>query len=237
MLSKLKRQHVDSIAFGLDGVMVLMSLDDLRDNPRLDKLLSQHDVPKSAGTRFQIDLEPVTAAEALTDEEAAATGAAQLGEKLMRVSAHVSYGSTSVDIAPALTGAQVLFDASGLLEAGESATGAEISETVNGKPVSDASDVRRAQEEAAIAGARGETQTNEQLLEVAQELLDSHIRAHGSALIRYDARENALKTGAVVPYTASEERLAAFRALMRTRPYLTAGFVQSGLYGLREKNQ
>jgi len=237
MLSKLKRQHVDSIAFGLDGVMVLMSLDDLRDNPKLDKLLSQHDVPKSAGTRFQIDLEPVTAAEALTDEEAAATGAAQLGEKLMRVSAHVSYGSTSVDIAPALTGAQVLFDASGLLEAGESANGAEVSETVNGKSVSDASDVRRAQEEAAIAGARGETQTNEQLLEVAQELLDSHIRAHGSVLIRYDARENALKTGAVVPYTASEERQAAFRALMRTRPYLTTGFVRSGLYGLREKNQ
>ena len=71
----------------------------------------------------------------------------------------------------------------------------------------------------------------------AQELLDSHIRAHGSALIRFDAGESALKSGAVVPYTASEERLAAFRALMRTRPYLTAGFVQSGLYGLREKNQ
>ena len=237
MLSKLKRQHVDFLAFGLDGVMVLMDLDDLRDNPKLDKLMNQHDVPKSGNTRFQIDLEPVTSAAALTGEESSAAGAAQLGEKLMRVSARVSYGSTSVDIAPALTGAQVLFDASGLLEAGESAPGAGITETVNGKPVSAAADVRQAQEEAAIAGARGETQTNEQLLEVVQELLDSHVRAHGTTLMRYDARENALKTGAVVPYTASEEGLAAFRALMRTRPYLTAGFTQSGLYGLREQNQ
>ena len=41
----------------------------------------------------------------------------------------------------------------------------------------------------------------------------------------------------MVPYTASESNLVMFRAMMRTRPYLTASLSKSGLYGLGEQAQ
>ena len=136
MLNNLGRQNVDYIAFGLDGVMAMVDLEELRSSEAVADLLKQEGISKSSATRFQIDLEPVTADTQLAQSEAGAQEAAQLGEKLMRVSVKVSSGSRRVDIAPVLKNASVLFDASGLLESdlAVTQTGDDVTETVAGSP-------------------------------------------------------------------------------------------------------
>lgn len=87
---------------------------------------------------------------------------------------------------------------------------------------------------AAVAAAKGEAAADEELLDWTLQLLNDHIRLHSTTLLRYDGGEKTLDTTAVVPYTASESNRAMFRAVMRTRPYLTAQLTKSGLYGLGE---
>lgn len=176
----------------------------------------------------------MTADTQLAQSEASAQEAADLGEKLMRVSVKVSSGSRRVDIAPVLKNASVLFDASGLLESDLAVTQAsgDVTETVAGKPVTEDGQDERMQ--AAVAAAKGETAADEELLDWTLQLLNDHIRLHSTTLLRYDGGEKTLDTTAVVPYTASESNRAMFRAVMRTRPYLTAQLTKSGLYGLGE---
>ena len=61
------------------------------------------------------------------------------------------------------------------------------------------------------------------------------VEMNNTTLLRYDDGKKALDTTAVVPYTASESNLVMFRAMMRTRPYLTAQLSKSGLYGVGEQ--
>ena len=89
MLNNLARQNVDYIAFGLDGVMALVDLQELRSGEAVAELMEREGISKSSGTRFQVDLEPVTADTQLAQSEASAQEAAELGEKLMRVSVKV----------------------------------------------------------------------------------------------------------------------------------------------------
>ena len=91
--------------------------------------------------------------------------------------------------------------------------------------------------QAAVAAAKGEAEADEELLDLTLEMLNEHIRQRSTTLLRYDGGEIALDTTAVVPYTSSESSRAMFRALMRTRPYLTTELTKSGLYGLREQAQ
>ena len=160
-----------------------------------------------------------------------------MGEKLMRVSVKVSSGSRRVDIAPVLENASVLFDASGLLESDltSAKTEGDVTETVAGKPVTTAVDAQDERMQAAVAAAKGEAAVDEELLDLTLQLLNDHIRLHSTTLLRYDGGEKALDTTAVVPYTASESNRAMFRAMMRTRPYLTAQLSKSGLYGVGEQ--
>lgn len=236
MLNNLGRQNVDYIAFGLDGVMAMVDLEELRSSEAVADLLKQEGISKSSATRFQIDLEPVTADTQLAQSEAGAQEAAQMGEKLMRVSVKVSSGSRRVDIAPVLKNASVLFDASGLLESdlAVTQTGDDVTETVAGKPVTSGTDGQDQRMQAAVAAAKGEAEADEELLDWTLQLLNDHIRLHSTTLLRYDGGEKTLDTTAVVPYTASESNRAMFRAVMRTRPYLTAQLSKSGLYGLGE---
>ena len=237
MLNNLGRQNVDYIAFGLDGVMVLLDLEELRSGEAVAELMKQEGISKSSATRFQVDLEPVTADTQLAQSEAGAQEAAELGEKLMRVSVKVSSGSRRVDIAPVLENASVLFDASGLLESDltSAKTEGDVTETVAGKPVTTAVDAQDERMQAAVAAAKGEAAADEELLDLTLQLLNDHIRLHSTTLLRYDGGEKALDTTAVVPYTASESNRAMFRAMMRTRPYLTAQLSKSGLYGVGEQ--
>ena len=238
MLNNLGRQNVDYIAFGLDGVMAMVDLEELRSSEAVADLLKQEGISKSSATRFQIDLEPVTADTQLAQSEAGAQEAAQLGEKLMRVSVKVSSGSRRVDIAPVLKNASVLFDASGLLESdlAVTQTGDDVTETVAGKPVTSGTDGQDQRMQAAVAAAKGEAEADEELLDLTLEMLNEHIRMNDTTLLRYDGGEKKLDTTAVVPYTASESNRAMFRAVMRTRPYLTAQLSKSGLYGLGEQS-
>ena len=237
MLNNLGRQNVDYIAFGLDGVMVLLDLEELRSGEAVAELMKQEGISKSSATRFQVDLEPVTADTQLAQSEASAQEAAELGEKLMRVSVKVSSGSRRVDIAPVLENASVIFDASGLLESDltSAQTEGDVTETVAGKPVTTAADAQDERMQAAVAAAKGEAAADEELLDLTLQLLNDHIRLHSTTLLRYDGGEKALDTTAVVPYTASESNRAMFRAMMRTRPYLTAQLSKSGLYGVGEQ--
>ncbi len=239
MLNNLARQNVDYIAFGLDGVMALIDLEELRSGEAVAGLMKQEGISKSSATRFQIDLEPVTADTQLAQSEAGAQEAAGLGEKLMRVSVKVSSGSRRVDIAPVLKNASVLFDASALLESdlAPAPSGGDVTETVAGKPVNMAADVQDERMQAAVAAAKGEAEADEELLDLTLEMLNDHIRMNNTTLLRYDDGKKALDTTAVVPYTASESNLVMFRAMMRTRPYLTASLSKSGLYGLGEQAQ
>ena len=238
MLNNLGRQNVDYIAFGLDGVMVLVDLEELRSGEGVAALMKQEGIAKSSATRFQIDLEPVTVNTQLAPSESAAGDAARLGEKLMRVSVKISSGSQRVDIAPVLRNASVLFDASALLEDDLTpADGGEVTETVKGRPVSGGASEEQARMQAAVAAAKGEAEADEELLDLTLEMLNEHIRQRSTTLLRYDGGEIALDTTAVVPYTSSESSRAMFRALMRTRPYLTTELTKSGLYGLREQAQ
>ena len=91
--------------------------------------------------------------------------------------------------------------------------------------------------QAAVAAAKGEAEADEEPLDLTLEMLNEHIRQRSTTLLRYDGGEIALDTTAVVPYTSSESSRAMFRALMRTRPYLTTELTKSGLYGLREQAQ
>ena len=90
--------------------------------------------------------------------------------------------------------------------------------------------------QAAVAAAKGEAEADEELLDLTLEMLNEHIRMNDTTLLRYDGGEKKLDTTAVVPYTASESNRAMFRAVMRTRPYLTAQLSKSGLYGLGEQH-
>lgn len=231
MLSHLKQQKIEYIAFSLNGATVLFAVDDLRDNPELQALMDANDMGR-IGTKFCVELEPVTAQTTLPESEASAADAAQLNEPLMRVSLYMENGGRRVDIAPALRGAQLLFDASGLLPESGTAPQGDVTEMVNGQTVQSAASPQAEQEAAAIAGAKGEAVATEALLELAQSLLQGEMQRMGSTLMRYGERAQALDTKAVVPYTASESQLAIFSALMRTRPYLTTPFTQNGLYGL-----
>ena len=239
MLNNLARQNVDYIAFGLDGVMALIDLEELRSGEAVAGLMKQEGISKTSGTRFQVDLEPVTADTQLAQSEAGAQEAARLGEKLMRVSVKVSSGSRRVDIAPVLKNASVLFDASALLESdlAPAQSGGDVTETVAGKPVNAAADAQDERMQAAVAAAKGEAEADEELLDLTLEMLNDHIRMNNTTLLRYDDGKKALDTTAVVPYTASESNLVMFRAMMRTRPYLTASLSKSGLYGLGEQAQ
>ena len=186
MLNNLARQNVDYIAFGLDGVMALVDLQELRSGEAVAELMEREGISKSSGTRFQVDLEPVTADTQLAQSEASAQEAADLGEKLMRVSVKVSSGSRRVDIAPVLKNASVLFDASGLLESDLAVTQAsgDVTETVAGKPVTEDGQDERMQ--AAVAAAKGEAAADEELLDWTLQLLNDHIRLafHYAAALR-----------------------------------------------------
>ena len=81
MLNNLARQNVDYIAFGLDGVMALVDLQELRSGEAVAELMEREGISKSSGTRFQVDLEPVTADTQLAQSEASAQEAADLGGK------------------------------------------------------------------------------------------------------------------------------------------------------------
>lgn len=239
MLNNLARQNVDYIAFGLDGVMALVDLEELRSGKAVAELMEQEGISKSSATRFQVDLEPVTADTQLAQSEAGAEEAILAGNKLMRVSVRVTNGSRRVDIAPVLKNASVLFDASGLLEddlVAQEAAG-DVTETVAGKPVDASGNEQDQRMQAAVAAAKGEAEADEELLDLTLQMLNDHIRLNSTTLLRFDSGEKTLDTTAVVPYTASESNRAMFRAMMRTRPYLTTALTKSGLYGLRDQAQ
>ena len=236
MLNTLGQQNIDYIAFGLDGVMALLDLEELRSSEAVAEVMEQAGIGKSSSTTFQVDLEPVTADTQLAPSEAGAEEAALLGEKLMRVSVRVCSGAKRADVLPALENASVLFDASALLESDLAAAdeGGDVTETVAGKPVAAQEDAQDARMREAVAAAKGEAAPDEELLDLTLQMLNDHIRLRSTTLLQYDGGEKPLDTTAVVPYTSSETNRAMFRALMRTRPYLTAGLSSSGLYGLRE---
>ncbi|MEF9879131.1 MAG: hypothetical protein RR975_06840 [Clostridia bacterium] len=236
MLSKFKQQNIDYVAFTLEGVGVLLPLRNLTNNPALEQLMKENGVSK-LGTRFDLVLEPVTVKSTLAPEESAAAEAAGLSETLMRVSMTLANGDKRLDISPVLTGAQLIFDASGLLPTHEelAQTQGDITETVAGKQVNKGVSEQVMQEMQAVSGAKGESEATEEQLGLAQTLLLSEMKKNGSTLMRYTQKPVALDTGAVVPYTSSEAKLAMFSALLRTKPYLTTAFSQNGLYGLRSK--
>ena len=230
-LNLLKEHHIDHIAFSLNGVSVLIALDDLRVGGALDKVLQDEKLSR-LGTSYSIVLEPVNGAQELKPTEGAAADAAAFKRPLMRVSAELHNGSRTLDITSVLKNATVCFDASALLEsASDDQPSDGTVETVNGKPVATAAE-DTALAAAAIAAAQGTAEATGELLSLAADMLDRQIKAHGYGLYLLGDAASALDTSAVVPYTASESKTAMFSALMRTKPYLSAPFTQSGLYGM-----
>lgn len=239
-LNRLKTQNINYLAFSLNGVSVLVNLEDLRGCAKLDKLMEDNGISR-IGTKFLLILEPVGSEGDLAEGEASAADAARLSEPLMRVGIYLENNGRRVDISSALTGARMLFDASGLLEDGggdaPEPDGGDITETVMGKRAEPTQPPLSGQEAAAIAGAKGEAETTAELLEVAQSLLIKQIGRFGYTLMRYGERASVLDSTPVVPYTSSESNAAMFRALMRTKPYLAAAFDLSGLYGLTAQSR
>ena len=77
MMANLRDQRIDYVAFGLNGVCVLVRLEDLQQGENLARLMEENGV-RRLGTVFHIDLEPV---DALADNEASAAGCAAPGRK------------------------------------------------------------------------------------------------------------------------------------------------------------
>ena len=230
MMANLRDQRIDYVAFGLNGVCVLVRLEDLQQGENLARLMEENGV-RRLGTVFHIDLEPV---DALADNEASAADALRLGEKLMRVSVCLQNGDTRLDISSTLSDALVLFDATSLLGQAQTVSVSDQSETVNGRVVVNPADEQAQLEAAAIAGAKGETATTQELTEVAQDLLSRRIEQTGATLAYYGPERTLLLCDAVTPYTESEQSVVPYTALMRTSPYLCAPFAVNGLYGLTE---
>ena len=128
----------------------------------------------------------------------------------------------------------MLFDATSLLGQAQTVSVSDQSETVNGRVVVNPADEQAQLEAAAIAGAKGETATTQELTEVAQNLLSRRIEQTGATLAYYGLERTLLLCDAVTPYTESEQSVVPYTALMRTSPYLCARFAVNGLYGLTE---
>ena len=83
----------------------------------------------------------------------------------------------------------------------------------------------------AYATTQREDATQQELDEALQ-VWQETVRQTGCGLHLFrNEQDEALSTRLIVPYTLSEQGSALYAALMRTKPYLTAAFQQSGLYG------
>ena len=69
-------------------------------------------------------------------------------------------------------------------------------------------------------------------LDEAQRVWREAVQQTGCGLHLFQKeKDEALSSRLIDPYTLSEQGSALYAALMRTKPYLTAAFQQSGLYG------
>lgn len=230
-LQQLQKKHVEHVAFSLNGVTLTFSVQDLLSDG-VDQYRRESGLPKG-NTVFRFDLIPVFSNSELSSEEQAACGLQGDGAPLMRVQAWLENGSELVDLSPALSGAQIAFDISALATREETAASSNgETETVNGQPV------QRAQQETvssllqtAYATTQREDATQQELDEALQ-VWQETVQQTGCGLHLFrNEQDETLSTRLIVPYTLSEQGSALYAALMRTKPYLTAAFQQSGLYG------
>ena len=230
-LQQLQKKHVEHVAFSLNGVTLTFSVQDLLSDG-VDQYRRESGLPKG-NTVFRFDLIPVFSHSELSSEEQAACGLQGDGAPLMRVQAWLENGSELVDLSPALSGAQIAFDISALATREETAASSNgETETVNGQPV------QRAQQETvssllqtAYATTQREDATQQELDEALQ-VWQETVQQTGCGLHLFrNEQDETLSTRLIVPYTLSEQGSALYAALMRTKPYLTAAFQQSGLYG------
>ena len=230
-IQQLLGKHVEHVAFSLNGVTLTFSLRDLMSDG-VDQYRRQNGLPKG-NTVFRFDLIPVFSNSELSAQEQAAYALQGDGAPLMRVQAWLENGSDLIDLSPALSGAQIAFDISALASRQESSSAsAAETETVNGQPVK-----QPAQEtvvsllQNAFAATQREDATQQELDEALRVWREA-VQQTGCGLHLFqNEKDEALSSRLIVPYTLSEQGSALYAALMRTRPYLTAAFQQSGLYG------
>lgn len=230
-LNRFSENNIDYIAFSLDGVIVLISLDDLRFGGTADEALKEYGLTH-VGSTFIISMVPVTDESALVAGELlSAADAVRLKSRLMRVGVHIKNGDTMVDMTPWLTDATISFDASALMPTVDTAQQTDVVEMVDGKPIAK-SQYEDPLKAAAIAAARGEGDPSDELMQVADDLFEEQMVRYNYSVCLYGEQAESLETKSVVPYTASEHQNAEFNALMRTKPYLSAELDITGLYGL-----
>lgn len=235
-LNQLQKRHIQYIALSLKGTALMASLGDLT-SPEMEALIAANGLKKT-GLRFNFELIPTLGPDALEAGEGAAKPLFAGRSSLTRMAAYLEYEGRRVDMTAALPNAWLLFDAAALLEEGDasaSSANSDITETVNGRPVTAAENETELspEERAAVRNMLKNGDTTEQQRELAYVLLERAVIRNGGGLQRF--RENgsdALDSDIVVPYTASETRIMEFAALMRTRPFFIASFRQNGLYGL-----
>ena len=151
----------------------------------------------------------------------------------MRVQTWLENGSELIDLSPALSGAQIAFDVSALANQQESGASSDSeTETVNGQPVKQTSQESVASLlQTAYAATQREDATQQELDEALRVWREA-VQQTGCGLHLFQKeKDEALSSRLIVPYTLSEQGSALYAALMRTNPYLTAAFQQSGLYG------
>lgn len=239
-IAQFRHFHVETLAFSLKGVTVMFDLADLLGDG-VNRLLKENGLAKSQ-TYFYIDLIPIQTADGLMPGEESAARLAAGQAPAMRVEAYLENGGTRLDLSPLFLNARLLFDASAILTTGQAEKDAvqDVTETVNGKPV-----VKPAQQPATGTDAEtdalmglvisGEASAAEQ--DKAYQLLQQTVAQQGYGLALFRSGEAAaVDSQIVVPYTASEAQNVMYAALMRTSPFLIAGYTQSGLYGLKHTN-
>ena len=219
------------MAFSLNGVTLTFSLRDLVSDG-VDQYRRQSGLPKG-NTVFRFDLIPVFSNSELSAQEQAAYTLQGDGAPLMRVQTWLENGSELIDLSPALSGAQIAFDVSALANQQESgASSNSETETVNGQPVKQTSQESVASLlQTAYAATQREDATQQELDEALRVWREA-VQQTGCGLHLFQKeKDEALSSRLIVPYTLSEQGSALYAALMRTKPYLTAAFQQSGLYG------
>ena len=230
-VQQLLNKHVEHVAFSLNGVTLTFSLRDLVSDG-VDQYRRQSGLPKG-NTVFRFDLIPVFSNSELSAQEQAAYTLQGDGAPLMRVQTWLENGSELIDLSPALSGAQIAFDVSALANQQESGASSDSeTETVNGQPVKQTSQESVASLlQTAYAATQREDATQQELDEALRVWREA-VQQTGCGLHLFQKeKDEALSSRLIVPYTLSEQGSALYAALMRTKPYLTAAFQQSGLYG------
>lgn len=230
-VQQLLNKHVEHVAFSLNGVTLTFSLRDLVSDG-VDQYRRQSGLPKG-NTVFRFDLIPVFSNSELSAQEQAAYTLQGDGAPLMRVQTWLENGSELIDLSPALSGAQIAFDVSALASQQESGASSDSeTETVNGQPVKQTSQESVASLlQTAYAATQREDATQQELDEALRVWREA-VQQTGCGLHLFQKeKDEALSSRLIVPYTLSEQGSALYAALMRTKPYLTAAFQQSGLYG------